>query len=275
MTPSRRGSLRFAAAGYNTGMRQTPLLVVSPEDRRTCRAVRYSLLLARADADVAAAQRLRRRVLTDAQGAEIPARDDGREVDRFDPMCEQLIVRNEDTGQVVAAYRLLPPWRAEAAGGLHAETPFDLAGLRRLRPTLVELSGVCIHPEHRNGAVIGLVWAGAIRYCVEHRLTRLTGCAPLSLADGGKTAAAMWELARAKHLSPANLRVRPLHPWVPTSTAPVPAPPPPPLLRGYLRLGAWVCGPPAHDVALGTAELPTLLEVARLQPRQLRFFLRG
>jgi putative hemolysin len=255
-------------------MSPTPLLVVSPEDRRTCRAVRYSLLLARAGADIEAAQRLRYRVLTAEPGAELPARDDGREVDRFDLSCEQLIVRNEDTGQVVAAYRLLPPRRAAAAGGLHAETRFDLAGLRRLRPTLLELSGVCIDPEHRNGAVIGLVWAGAVRYCVGHRLTHLAGCAPLSLADGGERAAAMWELARAKHLSPASLRVRPLHPWVPTSTAAGPVPPPPPLLRGYLRLGAWVCGPPAHDAALGIAELPMLLDVARLQPRQRRFFLR-
>jgi putative hemolysin len=256
-------------------MSPTPLLVVSPEDRRTCRAVRYSLLIARADADVAAAQRLRYRVFSDEPGAELPARDDGRDVDRFDPFCEQLIVRNENTEQLVAAYRLLPAWRAAAAGGLHAETRFDLDALQRLRPTLLELSGACIHPEHRNGAVIGLVWAGAIRYCVGHGMTHLAGCAPVSLADGGETAAAMWELARAKHLSPTSLRVRPLRPWVPASAAPAPAPPPPPLLRGYLRLGSWVCGPPAHDAALGTAELPTLLEVARLQPRQLRFFLRG
>ncbi|HEY9418333.1 MAG TPA: GNAT family N-acetyltransferase, partial [Pseudonocardia sp.] len=47
----------------------------------------------------------------------------------------------------------------------------------------------------------------------------------------------------------------------------------PPLLRGYLRLGAWVCGPPALDRDFSVADLLVLLSLDRIDPRYLRFFL--
>ncbi len=47
----------------------------------------------------------------------------------------------------------------------------------------------------------------------------------------------------------------------------------PALLRGYLRLGAWVCGEPAHDPDFGVADLYVLLSMRRVDPRYLRHFL--
>ncbi|GAA5766005.1 hypothetical protein [Streptosporangium roseum] len=47
----------------------------------------------------------------------------------------------------------------------------------------------------------------------------------------------------------------------------------PALLRGYIRLGAWVCGPPAHDPGFGTADFFVLLSMANMDPRYLRHFL--
>ncbi|MFC8877462.1 GNAT family N-acetyltransferase, partial [Streptomyces ardesiacus] len=47
----------------------------------------------------------------------------------------------------------------------------------------------------------------------------------------------------------------------------------PALLRGYLRLGAWVCGEPAHDADFGVADLYVLLPMDRVDPRYLRHFL--
>ena len=38
-------------------------------------------------------------------------------------------------------------------------------------------------------------------------------------------------------------------------------------------LGAWVCGPPAHDPDFGTADLFALLSMDRVHPRYLEFFL--
>jgi putative hemolysin len=47
----------------------------------------------------------------------------------------------------------------------------------------------------------------------------------------------------------------------------------PPLLRGYLRLGAWVCGPPAHDPDFGVADFLVLLSLDRMDSRYVRHFL--
>ncbi len=70
-----------------------------------------------------------------------------------------------------------------------------------------------------------------------------------------------------------NDRVTPHTPW---RDAGVPRPDRfvlPPLLRGYLRLGAWICGAPAHDPDFGTADFFVLLSVADADPRYLRHFL--
>jgi putative hemolysin len=47
----------------------------------------------------------------------------------------------------------------------------------------------------------------------------------------------------------------------------------PPLLKGYLRLGAWVCGAPALDPDFDVADFYVLLSLDRVDPRYLRHFL--
>ena len=47
----------------------------------------------------------------------------------------------------------------------------------------------------------------------------------------------------------------------------------PALLRGYLRLGAWVCGEPAYDPDFDVADLYVLLSMDRMHPRYRRHFL--
>ena len=260
-------------------MTQAQVLVTTPPTEQTASAPRYSLLLTREDADVRAAQRLRHQVFAGELGATVQDPGDGRDVDRFDEYCDHLVVRDDRTGQIVGTYRMLPPERAREAGGLYSDTEFDLSAFADLRPSLVEAGRSCVHPDHRGGAVVSLVWAGIARYLLLKGHNHLTGCASVPLADGGTLAAGVWDSVRAKHLSPPELRVAPWHPWNPESArSDVPRPARaiiPPLLRGYLRLGAWVCGPPAHDPDFGVADLLILLSLDRMDPRYQRFFLGG
>ena len=41
-------------------------------------------------------------------------------------------------------------------------------------------------------------------------------------------------------------------------------------MRGYLRLGAQVCGEPAHDPDFGVGDFPALLDKRRADVRYLR-----
>nr|WP_208383242.1 GNAT family N-acyltransferase [Modestobacter marinus] len=219
--------------------------------------------------EVADAQRLRWTVFAQERGALLapPAAGPGRDADEWDALCDHLLVRDQATGEVVGTYRLLPPERAAAAGRSYGDGEFDLSRHAALRPGLVEAGRGCVHPDHRTGTVITALWAGVLRYVLERGATHLAGCASVPLTDGGATVAGVWAAVRTHHLAPAPLRVVPHLPFD------VEAPPQPerlvmpPLLRGYLKLGARVCGRPAYDPAFGTADLYVLLAVADIPDR--------
>ncbi|MFD0076573.1 GNAT family N-acetyltransferase [Streptomyces sp. NPDC127166] len=237
-------------------------------------APRYVVGLARDQEDVRAAQRLRHQVFAGEMGALLDGPEPGLDGDAFDAYCDHLLVREEGTGEVVGTYRILPPDRAAVAGRLYSETEFDLTRLASVRHDLVEVGRSCVHPAHRNGAVIALIWAGLARYMTRTGHNWLAGCCSIPLADGGTLAAATWDTVKAKHLAPEEYWVTPHKLWSPDGiTRPEGRTELPPLLRGYLRLGAWVCGAPAHDPDFGTADLYVLLSMRRTNPRYLNHFL--
>lgn len=254
-------------AAYTCAMTSAQVLV------STERATRYSLLVARDGAEVTAAQRLRYRVFAGELGATLRTPAPGVDQDDFDDYCDHLLVREDTSGEIVGTYRMLPPERAAAAGMLYSETEFDLSALTGLRASLVETGRSCVHPEHRNGAVVSLVWAGIARYLLRSGGSWLAGCSSVSLADGGTLAAGVWRTVRERHYAPPEYRVRPLRPWDVGAVAAPARTVLPPLLRGYLRLGAWVCGPPAHDRDFGVADLFVLLGLEHVDQRYLSHFL--
>ena len=81
-----------------------------------------------------------------------PDESDGLDVDRFDEHCDHLLVREEDSGELVGCYRMLSPTGAIAAGGLYTATEFDIRALDSLRPSLVEMGRAVVRDGHRNGA---------------------------------------------------------------------------------------------------------------------------
>lgn len=238
----------------------------------------YTLLIADDPTQVAAAQRLRHEVFATELGATLRPGEAGLDVDPFDAYCDHLIVREDSTGEVVGTYRLLPPGRTSRR---YAEDEFDLGALDPLRDDLVETGRSCVHPDHRSGAVINLMWAGLTRYLHLRGSRWLGGCASVPVADGGRTVAEVWAQAQTRHLSPPPLRVRPLRPWFsepaaaagPTAAGPAGRVVMPPLLRGYLRLGAWICGEPSYDPDFGCADFYVLFSLDRMNPRYLRHFL--
>ncbi|WP_093081766.1 GNAT family N-acetyltransferase [Pseudonocardia oroxyli] len=248
-------------------MSTSQVLVTTPE----AAATRYSLLLTTDSDDVAAAQRLRHRVFADELGATLHTPTPGHDVDRFDAFCDHLVVREDATGEVVGTYRMLPPQRAAAAGSLYSDGEFDLSALDPIRSSLVETGRSCVAPGHRAGAVVGLVWAGIARYMLLTGNRWLVGCASVPLADGGMLAAGVREKVVAAHLAPEEYRVTPHRPW--TGATPHRTTALPPLLRGYLRLGAWVCGEPAHDPDFDCADFLVLLGLDHADQRYLDFFL--
>ena len=233
---------------------------------------RYSVGFARGVDEIRAAQQLRWQVFSGELGAHLPSRVPGVDHDFLDPYCEHLVVRDDSDGEVVGTYRILAPEAARRVGCCYADGEFDLSRLRPLRGQMVEVGRSCIHPAHRSGAVIALLWAGLARYMLASGHRHLAGCASMSMADGGHAAASVFERLRVRHLAPLEYRVLPRNCLPLDELDGGRAADAPPLLRGYLRAGAWVCGEPAWDPDFNTADFFLLLPLARLNPRHARHF---
>jgi putative hemolysin len=123
--------------------------------------------------------------------------------------------------------------------------------------------------------VIALLWGGLMRYLHAVGGAYAIGCASIGTDDGGHLAASVCRRLLRDHLAPPAWRVAPLQAFALEGWGDVAAPPLPPLLKGYLRLGAEVCGPPAWDPSFRTADLLIRLDVARANPRYVDRLLRA
>jgi putative hemolysin len=228
--------------------------------------------LARSHGEILEAQRLRYRVFAEELGARLDPRTPGVDQDLFDPYCEHLVVRDEDSGRVVGTYRILAPEAARRVGAYYSEGEFDLTRLQHLPNRIVEIGCSCIDPDHRSGAVIALLWNGLARYMKDSGHEYLIGCASIGMADGGHNAASIYAQL-GTHLSPPEYRVfprcrLPLERLDTNARADLP-----PLLKAYLRAGSYVCGEPAWDPDFNTADLLLMLPMSRVEFRYARHFL--
>jgi putative hemolysin len=234
---------------------------------------RLTTSLARNEAEVLEAQRLRYKVFAEEMGANLASANEGIDRDIFDKYCDHLLARESGENRVVGTYRILPPERARKIGGYYSQTGFDLTRLRHLGDRMVEVGRSCVHRDFRDGATIAQLWGGLARYMLQSNHEYLIGCASISMADGGHVAASVYRKLHRIYGAPAEYSVfprcpLPIHALNQHLDAPVP-----PLLKGYLRLGAYICGEPAWDPDFNTADLFILLPMSRLSSRYAKHFL--
>jgi putative hemolysin len=259
-------------------MSTASVLIAADQPTATADTPRYTLLLSTDAALIDDAQRLRHEVFTSEPGFDLTGAIDGRDADRFDEFCDHLLVREDQSGEVVGCYRMLPPPGAIAAGGLYSATEFDVTDLDPLRPSLVEMGRAVVRQDHRHGGVVLLMWAGILAYLDRCGYDYVTGCVSVPVQGAptetpGSQIRAVRDFVRRRHAS--QYTVRPHRPVVvngrglddipPQARVTVPA-----LMRGYLRLGAEVCGDPAHDPDFGVGDFPALLDKRKADVRYLQ-----
>lgn len=232
-----------------------------------------SVGFARCEEEVREAQRLRYKVFAEEMGARLPHPESGLDQDLFDPFCEHLLVRDSDTLEVVGTYRLLTPEQARKVGSFYSQTEFDLTRLAHLADRTVEVGRSCVHPDYRSGATIALLWSGLARFMRQHGHDYLIGCASIPMADGGHGAASIFRRIGMEHMSPVEWRVFPRNRLPLESLNNTLNVPLPPLLKGYIRLGCYVCGEPAWDPDFNTADLMLILPLSMMNQRYARHFL--
>lgn len=256
----------------------SPTTTQSADDTRGVALVegeggRYGLTLARDDADVRAVQRLRFAVFNLELGeglAESVAT--GLDADEFDPICDHLVVREQETGEVVGTYRLQSGTTAKRHLGYYSAREFDFSPYEAHRTEILELGRACVAKAHRNPPVISLLWKGIAAYARQRRLRYLVGCSSLTSQDPAVGWAVFVHLA-ASHLAPAAWRTCPLPGWRCRALEPARVAPVPRLMAAYLALGARVCAEPALDPEFKTIDFLTWLDLNALAPAVRRKFL--
>ncbi len=230
--------------------------------------------LAKTQAELEEAQRIRFKVFGEEMGAKLPSAATGLDIDRFDMFCDHLLVRDQMNNKVVGTYRILPPEQAKKSGGYYSETEFDMSSLQHLRARMAEVGRSCIDADYRDGATITQLWAGLAEYIMKNGHEYLIGCASVSMNDGGHYAASVFNKVYKLHAAPDEYRVTPHHRLPVESLNGNLDVIIPPLIKGYLRMGAYIAGEPAWDPEFNCADLFILLPVSRINARYARHFLR-
>jgi putative hemolysin len=206
------------------------------------------------------AQKLRFEVFhLELQLGHTASRASGLDQDTYDGHCDHLLVIDTGRDCLVGTYRLLSFDRVPSFG-YYSESEFDLTNVKRSGLRLLELGRSCVALEYRDGRVISLLFRGIAEYLRRTDADALMGCASLHGTDLPELASIQEMLCR-RFMAGPELRVTPRRGFA------IPFDPPtavaddastfrslPPLFRGYLRLGAKVCGPPVYDRQFGTTD---------------------
>ena len=234
----------------------------------------YATRLARSAEDVRAAQQLRFEVfnLELNEGLE-QSYATGLDADPFDAVCDHLLVEQVATGYIVGTYRLQTGASAGKNLGYYCAQEFEFSVFEPLRNEIVELGRACVHKQHRNLIVLGLLWKGIADYATERGARYLIGCSSLTSQNPAEGASAYSELCR-KNLVDTPFRTRPLAAYeCPLDHVTEEKTQIPKLLRAYLTIGAKICGPPALDRHFQTIDFLTLLDIEALSPQTRERFL--
>jgi putative hemolysin len=244
--------------------------------------------LASSPAEIRRAQRLRYRIFFEdgPATATFTARLLRRDADRFDPVCEHLLVidhaaRDAHGPAVVGTYRLQRQEIAAAHRGFYSAGEFGIDDLvaRHRHLKFLELGRSCVLAPYRNKRTVELLWHGIWSYVRRQDLDVMIGCASL---DGTDPRGLSLPLSFLHHFAkaPEDWQVSALASRrVDMNRMPKSAIDPraalralPPLIKGYLRLGAF-CGDGAViDHSFGTTDVLIVLPVSAISARYIGHF---
>ena len=240
--------------------------------------------------EVRASQSLRYKVFYKEMSARANARAKitRRDKDHFDRLCDHMLVVDHDSqsrgipllrgrrGRVVGTYRLLPQAVAEATGGFYTQDEYDLKPLIDRHPDLnfVELGRSCVLKPYRTKQTIEMLWQGIWNYVDEYGYDVMIGVAslegtspedvalPLSFLHHNARAPEEWNVSALPsryvemNLMPKDqINLREAMKQLP------------PLIKGYLRLGAYIGDGAVIDHQFGTTDVAIILPVSNVPKR--------
>src|ERR1700748_1501779 len=196
----------------------------------------FSVSLAQSVADLTECQRLRFQVFNRELGEGLATSErTGLDRDRFDWVCDHLMVRDVSTGVLVGTYRMQTGYRAQGNLGYYSEQLFDFAPFEPIRGEMLELGRACVHSDYRSTTALAMLWKGIASYAALCNARYMIGCSSITSQDENE-GAVLFEELRAKYLAPEGLRTQPKVPYRCQTSEGIsygPVPEPPRLFRAY------------------------------------------
>lgn len=241
--------------------------------------------LAETEAEVEQAQRLRYHVFYEEMAA-VPSpemRDARRDFDKFDEVCDHLLVvdrsAHDEDGQplVVGTYRLTRDVDAARAGGFYTAGEFDMSRMLKAfaGQKLLELGRSCVLKTYRNRTTtMQLLWKGLMAYVARFDIDLMFGCASFPGIDPDALAMPLSYLHHYAAM-PEDVKVS-ARPELYVSMARIPKDAIdqkegmrtlPPLLKGYLRAGCRIGDGAVIDRQFSTTDVFIYFPMSGLDPR--------
>lgn len=247
--------------------------------------------LARKKSEIRRAQRLRYKVFYEEMAAtpNALAMLSRRDEDAFDPIFDHLLVLDHGDAnrkgwrrsKVVGTYRVLRQDIADEHDGFYTQGEYDIAPLIRSKPgySFMELGRSCVLKPYRNRRTVELLWHGIWSYVRQHGVDVMVGCASFPGVDPAQHAAALsflhhtasppeeWRVSAHDHLR-VDMNMMPQEAL--NMRAALKAMPP--LIKGYLRLGAYIGDGAVIDRQFGTTDVLIILPVEHINSRYFAHF---
>lgn len=217
-----------------------------------------------------------------------------RDKDPYDAVCDHLLVVDHAVTttvspwssarrpEVVGTYRVLRQDVASRHNGFYTQGEYDIAPLLKARAqthSFLELGRSCVLKPYRNRRTVELLWHGLWTYVREHGIDVMIGCASFAGTDPRQHATALsflhhnalapqeWRCSAHSHLYQSmNLLAKE------EVDAKAALKALPPLIKGYLRLGAYVGDGAVIDHQFGTTDVLIILPVEKIDPRYFDHF---
>lgn len=260
-----------------------------------CRIGSLEARLARGPGEVKTAQRLRYHVFYEEMAAIADAETlaTRRDVDAFDDICDHLLVIDHDPASaidgafgrrkapIIGTYRLLRQGVADLNDGFYTAGEFDIQPVldRHSALNFLELGRSCVEKPYRNKRTVELLWAGIWSYVKRHGVDVMIGCASFEGTDPDRLALPLSFLHH--HASaPEEWRVSALPDrYIDMNRMPKEAVDMkaalaqlPPLIKGYLRIGAFIGDGAIVDHQFGTTDVLVILPVSAINPRYISYY---
>lgn len=228
----------------------------------------YLIKTAGTRAEILAAFRLRYHVFHREMLGKVSP--EGVDTDRFDALCDHLIIVDKETSEVIGTYRLTC---STYNRDFYSATEFEISDLLKEQGPLLELGRACIKDGYRRGSIISLLWKGIGAYMERVNAQILFGCASVQSQDLMEIAN-LYRLFLEKNYVSSTIQTRPLSAFempglietlenrslkLSDEERKQSAKFIPPLLLSYFRLGAQITGLPVYDPEFRCVDFLTFL----------------